>query len=469
VGRLFGLLATGVAVDQEKGVKEKQKGLAVGMAVEDITPPLYVGLLMSSVEGRWEPFQSVRTPLKARALVIESEQARVALVSLDLLVVDSVVVGGWTRFKQALAAAAPERFEPDHIVVTCTHTHTAPDSSRTTDLYRSQEFRTWMEQVREKIARAIATAAAATQPCTLELASTELRGFSLQRRVPMGGRIVMSDSLQPIAPELFERGPVDRRVHGIWFRGRNGSAIATLVHAVCHPVHEMCLPQVSADFPGELCAALEEWPDNGAPIYFNGAAGDINPPTVSEGAEAAKRHGGALAEVVMKARGEARSIEVEGLVFRSRTVPLPLRWPGSGPSHETCPAQLSALGLGPLGIVLLPGEIFTETALAIEQESPFQHTLIFGFAESSIGYVPTARAFEEGGYEVGPGKWSYLQAGAESILCREAVELLREVRKAQPAKPAPGAYAQDGRVHDEPALVESEADAIRPLKEKCGS
>jgi hypothetical protein len=120
---------------------------------------------------------------------------------------------------------------------------------------------------------------------------------------------------------------------------------------------------------------------------------------------------------------------------------------------------LSALGLGPLGIALLPGELFTETAWAVEKGSPFQQTLILGYAESSIGYVPTGRAFEEGGYEVGPGKWSFLQAGAESIICRETADLLREVREAQLAPPALSERAQDGQVCDGRALAESEAGA----------
>lgn len=412
-------------------LKVHGNGLAAGAAVEDITPPLNVGLLMSSVEGRWAPFKSVRTPLKARALVIQSGAQRVALVALDLLLLDGPGVGGWAQFKRAVAAGIPRAIRPDHIIVTCTHTHTAPDSSRTTNLYRTRPFRLWMKQVRQKISAAIGRAAAHTQPCTLELASTELRGYSLQRRVPLEGRIVMSDSLQPIAPALFKRGPVDRRVHTVWFRTQNGAAVATLVLASCHPVNEMCLPHVSADFPGELCAALAERPENGVPVFFNGASGDINPPTVSEGAQAARRHGRALAEAVMGARGRVRRLEVAQAVFCSRTVPMPLRTLSGRPSRRTVPARLSALGLGPLALVLMPGELFTDIALAIEKASPFQSTLVLGYAESSIGYVPTDQAFAEGGYEIGPGKWSLLQPGAEPLLRRQAAKLLGELQEAQ--------------------------------------
>ena len=44
----------------------------VGAARVEITPPLNVGILMSSVEERWAPFEGVQSPLLARALVVRN-------------------------------------------------------------------------------------------------------------------------------------------------------------------------------------------------------------------------------------------------------------------------------------------------------------------------------------------------------------------------------------------------------------
>ena len=85
---------------------------------------------------------------------------------------------------------------------------------------------------------------------------------------------------------------------------------------------------------------------------------------------------------------------------------------------------MAALRIGSVALLFLPGEIFVETAQQIEMSSPFDKTIIIGFAENSIGYVPTQRAFAEGGYEIGPGKWSFLQSSAELIIRREATKLL---------------------------------------------
>ncbi len=398
--------------------------LRAGAAKVDITPPLEVGLLMSSVEERWGPFESVRLPLKARVLVLEFNRERIALVSLDLLALNSKSVYGWKRFKTALAKSTS--IPSSKIVLTCTHTHNAPESVAISDLYRSKPFRKWLQELEGKLIHVINEASATLHPCEVSLIATELRGFSLQRRIPTPNGIIMSDSVQPIAPALLRRGPMDHRLHGIVFRNCD-SSIATIVHAPCHPVHEMCLPQLSSDFPGELCRTLERTTQFGTPLFFNGGAGDINPTTVSGGAECARRHGEAIADAMTKAKSKARDIKPTAIKYLSRSVSLPTRTLKGAPSRRKCTAYLSALRIGPLAMAFIPGEIFVETAKAIESASPFNNTVIVGFAEASIGYVPTESAFREGGYEIGPGKWSFLQSKAEAILRRAISDLLREL------------------------------------------
>jgi neutral ceramidase len=409
-----------------KFLREDRARLKAGAAIIEITPPLEVGFLNSSVRGEWKPFRSVRAPLHARALVFEFGDQRLAVVSLDLLGLTGTTVGGWSQFKRSLSLGTSRAFRPENIVITCTHTHNSPESVGVTDLYRTRQFQRWLDELRRRISRVLTEANAASRECTISLAATELNRFSLQRRVPTEAGVVMSDSLQPIAPELFRRKPIDRRVRSIQVIGVDGSSIATCVHAVCHPVHEMCLPQVSPDFPGEMCRVLQGRADTGIPIFFNGAAGDINPPTVSGGGRTAALHGRALAKAVMASVPHNHAVQAENVRFVRRTIPLPMRSANGRPARRLCNAHFSALRLGDLAIIFLPGEIFSETALAVEAASPFAKTLVVGFSESSIGYVPPRHLFEEGGYEIGPGKWSFLQEGAEAMLRYESVNLLNE-------------------------------------------
>jgi hypothetical protein len=43
--------------------------------------------------------------------------------------------------------------------------------------------------------------------------------------------------------------------------------------------------------------------------------------------------------------------------------------------------------------------MFCEIAMDVRERSPFSHTLFFGYTNGWLGYLPTAKGFEEGGYE----------------------------------------------------------------------
>src|SRR5687768_13158004 len=109
----------------------------VGAARVEITSPLDVGILMSSVEERWAPFEGVQSPLMARALVMrnaaEQPANAVAIVALDLLGLSGTAVGGWRGFKARISESAGQVVEPDRIVLACSHTHSGPESAALSD------------------------------------------------------------------------------------------------------------------------------------------------------------------------------------------------------------------------------------------------------------------------------------------------------------------------------------------------
>ncbi|HVW62778.1 MAG TPA: hypothetical protein VHC48_22155, partial [Puia sp.] len=400
----------------------RSSSLSAGAFVADITPPLAVGLLTSSVKGEYGAFESVRLPLKARVLVLRSGHLTVAIVSLDLLALNDTSVGGWQNFKKGMSDTIP----PDRIILTCTHTHSAPESVALSGLYLTEAYRAWLTEVQARIRIAIDEALENVRPCRLTFATAILNGFSLQRRIPVAEGIIMSDSIQPISQELMNREPVDRRVHTLRLKGPGGEGIATLVQAICHPVHEMCLPHISSEFPGEMCLELERSPDNGVPLFLNGAAGDTNPPTVSLGPAYAHKHGQALARIAEIQDGDV-AVEAGIFKFAHREIQLSTRKEAGVANEFDALARLSAIRIGPVAVLFLPGEPFVETALAIERSSPFEHTIIVGFSENNIGYIPTDAAFDQGGYEVGPGKWSFLKKGADEAIHTGALKLLEEL------------------------------------------
>jgi hypothetical protein len=400
----------------------EQSQLLAGASVADITPPLEVGLLTSSVKGLYAPFESVRLPLKARVLALKSGNDLVAIVSMDLLALNDTSVGCWENFKHAMS----DIISPERIILTCTHTHSAPESVALSGLYLTGSYQDWLLECWLKIKEAIHRATNALKPCDLSVAFAKLENYSLQRRIQTPEGVIMSDSIQPIASELMNRKPIDQRVRTIRLQDKEGETIATVVHAVCHPVHEMCLPHISSDFPGEMCRVLETSGGNGMPMFLNGAAGDINPPTVSCGPEYAQRHGSALAELAQKFEFQSR-IDTSAFSFLHSEIQLSARPEMNITNKLDALARLNAIRVGSLAIIFLPGEPFVETALEIERCSPFAHTIVVGYSENTIGYIPTQQAYREGGYEVGPGKWSFLEIGADMVIRKEAIRLLEEL------------------------------------------
>src|SRR5690606_19127270 len=117
----------------------------------------------------------------------------------------------------------------------------------------------------------------------------------------------------------------------------------------------------------------------------------------------------------------------------SRTVDLkllqqPIELPARDEDGRRVPVPLetgvAALRIGDAAFVLLPGEPFVETGLAIREQSPFLRALAAGGAGAYIGYIPTDKAFVDGGYETGPGRWSRLMPGSEPLLRETCVNLI---------------------------------------------
>ena len=153
-------------------------------------------------------------------------------------------------------------------------------------------------------------------------------------------------------------GPVDDSVNLLVARDvREGQVVAMVVNATCHPVHEMRIPHVSADFPGILSGALEESHPGCVALFLNGAAGNINPKTVSAGADASRRHGVALAAAVQRllASGTMSESTNARIALLRRVVALPSRSSKGCVEGGLLNAEVVGLRVGPMAFAFLPG------------------------------------------------------------------------------------------------------------------
>ncbi|MDQ3701801.1 MAG: hypothetical protein M3442_12905 [Chloroflexota bacterium] len=65
-------------------------------------------------------------------------------------------------------------------------------------------------------------------------------------------------------------------------------------------------------------------------------------------------------------------------------------------------AEVQAIKVGPIAIVALPGEIFSSLGRAIKEAAPFPapRTIVAGWSNDNVGYIPDRDAYPLGGYEV---------------------------------------------------------------------
>ena len=116
------------------------------------------------------------------------------------------------------------------------------------------------------------------------------------------------------------------------------------------------------------------------------------------------------------------------------------RWAGraleavqAGGLEPGVPAEVQVFRLGAVWLVILPGEVFVEIgwrvrdAVAEAAGVPAQRVVVAAYANGNVGYVPTAAAMPEGGYEVTTYRRGGLPAGyapeAEEVLARTAADL----------------------------------------------
>jgi len=92
----------------------------------------------------------------------------------------------------------------------------------------------------------------------------------------------------------------------------------------------------------------------------------------------------------------------------------------------TLPIEVQVITLSEdAAMVFLPGEVFVELCLAIKKASPYAHTLVVELANDCPSYIPTAKAYEEGSYEV---ENSRLQKGSGETLVETARRLLYGIK-----------------------------------------
>ena len=366
LGALILLAPTGVA-----------RALEAAAAKVDITPDLAsekVWLAGFGAKGR-KP-AGVHDPLYARLVLLREGKTTVALVGLDLL---GFYINETENLRRQWANGDAGRA----LFVHATHTHSGPD---TLGLWGpmpgvSGINRRYENRIEERIVQALRLLETQLRPVTATAGHGTLdpRGLCRDSRDP-----------QVIDPNLAV------------LRLKDGAAkdVATIVNWSCHPEvigRENRL--LSADYPGPLCARIEE-KTGGACLFLNGVIGGLMTPDAKiENFYETARIGTAVADAALAIKTGA---SVRGLAYRfektrvpvensryllflhaltdghvlyeasgaplpsSRAWSLSLRHLLFGLSEQSRPrveTEVSVLDIGPARLLGMPAEVFPELAI----------------------------------------------------------------------------------------------------------
>jgi hypothetical protein len=119
-------------------------------------------------------------------------------------------------------------------------------------------------------------------------------------------------------------------------------------------------------------------------------------PPVDEVVTDARRQAEHLAAIRGQVDEEELCVAV-GLARRAGMLADQVRQYGGLTEVET---ELHGIRLGDVALVGFAGEPFSELGAQVKARSPFPHTLFSGYTNDYLGYLPTAEAYPDRGYEV---------------------------------------------------------------------
>jgi hypothetical protein len=394
--------------------------------------------------------------LRASAVVIQAaDGSKACLVACDVLMIERDILDPAAR-----EVAEKTGIPFDNILINATHTHHAPTTCTIHGYTREEAF---ARQVGRRVVEAAVKA-------NDRLVPVEFR-FRLGEESSVGrnSRLLLTDgSIFWVGPrDDFVRptGPFDPQLPVLAFVKPDGKPEAVLFNHSTHTIGTLAGAVRSPSFYGLAAQELEK-ERGGTFVFFEGASGSTHnldltakesltriKAAVADALDGAETHPlphvvGLRKEIALKVRDFDDSAD-DAAVVAYCTKRMPPEWAEKTinifrdmrktlASHrgEDRKTWVQVIVLGDIALVGVPGEFFTYLGQEIKRRSPYRHTYVFELANDYVGYVPDARAFDRGGYQVWTGQHSYLAKGSGETIVDEAVGLLEQLH-AEPGKARP--------------------------------
>lgn len=445
--------------------------LKAGAFAQDVTPTTFP----ISVNGNFADRKATAAndPLHARCLVLDDGATKLALVVVDSCMIprDLIDAAKALAEKQTGIPAA-------NVLVSATHTHTAPAVAGVFGVEPDAEYAKFLTQ---KIADGIEAAHKRLAPAKLAWAFADEPNQVFNRRWKMkpgvrnldpfgGDRDEVRMNPPRMSPDLLQpAGPTDPQVAVLSVRGADDQPLALFANYSLHYVGD--LPPLSADYFGAFANSVTSKLKAGKEFVgalSNGTSGDVN--NINFKAETVKTAPGERCRTVADAVAAAAVKALDGarhtagplsLGARTKEIELGVRKPTAAevtraegilakargrdlkgseevyaretvlmakyPDRVKVPLQV--LTIGGRTIVAIPCEVFTEIGLALKAHPKGRTACVVSLANGYFGYLPTPEQHALGGYETWRARSSFLEVDA-SVKIERAVDLM--LRASQP-------------------------------------
>ena len=436
----------------------------------DITPPLGI-----SINGYFIPrkAEKVLDALEVNCIALSCGDRKVLMMTLDNLGVSQKLLA---PMQQAVVQATGLPLEA--IYIGATHSHTA---GTITPMLENEENLEYRETVKEKLVEAAQLALADLKPARMGWAVGQAPNVAFVRRFRMKDGSVRTNPGTNHPDIVAPIGQVDERVNVLRF-DREGGDTLVLMNFGNHP-DTVGGSSISADWPGFARRSLEQAIPGTKSLLFNGAQGDVNHinvhPTggagndltrdfddVDRGYGHARHIGRVIAGAVLQVYDKVCYTDVDRLDYAQCVADIPSNMPeekdlplarkyaqlhDEGKEAEipytgmmlttvvaealrmvrlehgpaSFPLPLSAIAIGNVALLGIPGEPFTGIGRALKEAPGWDLVLPTCCTNGYEGYYPMQEAYDEGGYEA---RSSNFKAGVAELIIDAGKDLLSTLR-----------------------------------------
>jgi hypothetical protein len=338
-------------------------------------------------------------------------------------------------WRQALAQAA--NTTPERVAVHCVHPHNAPFADIEAEhLLQSVHGApsldlAFFQRVVQQSADALRAAMRKAVPIShMGIGQARVEQVASNRRI-IGAdgkvRFIRYSATKDPKIRAEPEGLIDPSLRTLSF-WRDDQPLAALSYYAVHPMSYYGDGRVSADFCGLARQKRQDEEPNVFQMYFNGCAGNVTAGKYNDGFKANRPVLRDRIHGAMKTAWETTKryplTTWEWRVEPIRFAPRREKTFGEKESSESLsnpkadktrrgnaafqlawlkrldrPIELSCLDLGKAVVLHLPGEPFVEYQLQAQGLRKDTFVCVAGYGDGGPGYIPTDRAFLEGGYE----------------------------------------------------------------------